>query len=69
MRLARVAERKGWRFPRVSDDEVIQFLVEEALMSRVDLAKLREQEVEHKRSAIRSAQDRAAAAVQRLRRV
>jgi hypothetical protein len=62
-----VAERKGWVFPVFADDPVIQHCVEEALMSRVDAAKVREQEEQHKRTAIKAAQDKVADMMRRLR--
>lgn len=40
LRIAFVAERKGWVFPRFSEDEVTQFCIEEALMARVDVAQM-----------------------------
>lgn len=57
LRVARIAKRKGWEFPRFSPDDVIQLLVEEALMERVD----RE---EHEAAQYREAHDDAHARVQ-----
>ena len=63
-----MAERKGWVFPTFAEDPVIQLCVEEALMARVDAVKLREKQEQHKRTAIRAAQDKVAETIARLRR-
>lgn len=47
---------------------MIQHCIEEALMFRDDQQTLREQQEQHKRSAVKGAQDRAQQALERLRR-
>lgn len=36
MRIARIAQLQGWRFPRFASDDVTQWLIEEALLTRLD---------------------------------
>ncbi len=59
--MARLAERKGWVFPRFSEDDVIQHCVEEALATRVDVLNAREAEAKYRRDAVKAAQARAEA--------
>lgn len=63
-----MAERQGWRFPTFARDRVKQFLVEEALMARVDIGKARAQEELAKRDAVKAAQGRADAKLAEMRR-
>lgn len=36
MRIARIARLQGWRFPRFTGDDVTQWLIEEALLVRLE---------------------------------
>ena len=58
LRVALVAERKGWVFPCFAVDAVIQHTVEEALMARVDAVKARQAEEAANERAVADAQER-----------
>lgn len=59
IRLARHADRFGREaFPRFSDDAVVQWLVEEALMEKHDRHEQDRQEQAHRAHAVEAAQQR-----------
>lgn len=58
IRVALLAERKGWLFPRFSEDDVIQHCIEEAGVARIDAIRARAEEHAANESAVRAAQER-----------
>lgn len=69
IRLARHAERFGREaFPRFSDDDAVQWLVEEALMAKHDRHEAQRHEDAHRENAVETAQQRVRASLDAARK-
>lgn len=64
--MTRHAARCSWSWPRFSDDQVVQFTVEEALVTRMDADEERQRRETADREAVAQAEQRVSTTLAKL---